>query len=148
MLKENHVFKLIYSFLKKFNSIFVFWFLILAGCMQTKLPLNISGIVVEGKHEARQLGYPTANIFLGNCKLKKGVYICSARLGANEYPAMCYTGFPNHNILEIHIFQFDKNIYGNKIDVRLYKHLRNPIKFVSLEQLQTQIRKDAKMCFK
>lgn len=96
---------------------------------------------------ACQLGYPTANILLGDKKIQEGVYACTAALDFNTYRSMCYTGFPNPNILEVHLFQFEGNLYGKTLDVTLIKHLRPPLKLNSQEQLQAQIHKDAAECW-
>jgi len=120
---------------------------LLAGCANDPPPTTISGRVVEGQHLARHLGYPTANILLGDKKIQQGVYACTVTLDFNIYRSMCYTGFPNHDILEVHLFQFEGNLYGKTIDVTLIKHLRPSLKFKSQEQLQAQIHKDAADCW-
>jgi len=111
----------------------------------------LSGTVVEGKKLGRQLGYPTANIEVGDsAKLipQISVYAVTTIVGNNRYKGMMSVGInpttdtDNKLKIEVNIFNFDKEIYGEKITVQFHKRLRNEEKFASLEDLKRQLSAD------
>lgn len=114
----------------------------------------LSGTVVEGVKIGRKLGFPTANIQLDDAlKLipAQGVYSCWAEIDDLKYPAMMNIGYrPTLNsdeknvTIEVHILNFDKNIYGEKISVHMVGHLRNEMAFENLNALISQLKKDEK----
>lgn len=110
----------------------------------------LTGEVVSGRALGRQYNYPTINIDIKErYKLipKSGVYIIETNIN-NEY----YYGIMNigkrptlngkRKTIEVHLLDFDQNLYGEKIQVGLLKRLRNEQKFDSIEQLFVQIKKD------
>ena len=110
----------------------------------------ITGEVVSGNKLGRQLGFPTANISVKNSyKLipKQGVYVVYAEIDKQKVFGMMNIGFrPTINgkkqIKEVHFFDFNQEIYGQKIKVHFIKRLRDEQKFSSLEALQKQLQKD------
>ena len=113
---------------------------------------SVSGIVIEGRKIGRTIGFPTANIkpdsqyklIPGN-----GVYAIEVQLNDNLYPGMLSIGSnPTVNTdnrfrsIEVHILNFDKDIYGEKISVIFRKKLRDEKKFDNLEQLTAQMGRD------
>lgn len=110
----------------------------------------ISGTVVKGKQLGRTIGFPTANIFHEGGKLipKDGVYAVSIVHSGQTYFGMMNIGNrPTVNgtdrSVEVNIFDFDKDIYGEKIRVHLVQRLRDEVKFNGIEALKAQLKSDA-----
>lgn len=111
---------------------------------------SIKGTVVEGKQIGSQLGFPTANINVAEeFKLipKDGSYAVRAKVGNEWYKGMLNVGIrPTvgglHRVIETHLFDFDQQIYDQRIQIEFVKHLRDEKKFDSLEELKTQLKKD------
>lgn len=113
-------------------------------------PWSISGKVVRGAQRARALGFPTANIELGDyLRPKFGVYVVRARrAGASEN----FTGVANignrptvdglHELLEFHLFDFHSVIYDEEWEVELLHYLRPERKFDDFAALSEQIGRD------
>ena len=108
----------------------------------------LSGIVVEGNKIGRSLGFPTANIKPDHdFKLvpANGVYAVMVNVDDAGYPGMLSIGNNptikkgNQRTIEVHIINFDRDIYGRKIIVTLWKRLRDEIRFNNLEQLSRQM---------
>ena len=115
-------------------------------------PYFVSGKVMPGVQEGRKLGFPTANIEVTAEKLipAPGVYAVTARLegSAALKPAMMNIGTrptfgENEQTLEVHILDFEDNIYGKELLVSFDRRLRGERKFRSAEDLAGQLRKDA-----
>ncbi|WP_371377852.1 bifunctional riboflavin kinase/FAD synthetase [Thalassotalea aquiviva] len=110
---------------------------------------SISGRVVHGDKQGRNLGFPTANVLLKRCVSPvKGVYVVQAKLANNMYYGVANIGSrPTINgvrqQLEVHLFNFQKEIYGQQIDVTLLHKLREERRFDSLAALTEQIAKDS-----
>lgn len=112
--------------------------------------VSVSGTVVRGAGRGRQLGFPTANIqYEEDILPPQGVYVVKAVLGKNEFGAVANIGtrpsFDNQITklyLEVHIFDFKRNIYGKKLKVEFLKKLRSEKKFTGPQQLIKQIQKD------
>ena len=110
----------------------------------------IAGKVVEGKHIGRTLGFPTANIkLLSQDKLlpMAGVYKVLVYLQNESYAGLLNIGTNptvgnNRLSIEVYIVGFDKNIYGEPIEVHLLSFVRKECRFGSLEALQQQIKQD------
>jgi riboflavin kinase/FMN adenylyltransferase len=114
-------------------------------------PYILSGIVEEGAKLGRTIGFPTANIRIEDpYKLipQNGVYAGYCLVDEQRYKMVCNIGIrPTVDgktfSVEAHLFNFDKNIYGQHISLFLVQYLRNEQKFDSLESLKTQICIDA-----
>ncbi len=110
----------------------------------------ISGRVIKGQQLARDLGYPTANIALGDLyRPKFGVYAAKITVGEKIYQAVANLGikptFANEEpLLEVHLFDFAGELYGQKIKVELLKYLRAEQKFGDMMMLTKQIAQDVK----
>ncbi len=94
-------------------------------------PVSILGVVKKGDRRGRALGFPTANINPGREILPlQGVYVAQVRLGKKLYSALANIGkkpsFQKNSpiALEVHIFNFHQNIYGQEIEVKFLKRLR------------------------
>ena len=109
----------------------------------------ISGEVVDGNKIGQTLGFPTANIKVETHKLLPlfGVYLCIVEVGEKEYSGIVNIGLrptikDSPITIEAHILDFKKEIYGEKIKIKLKEFLREEIKFENLEALKTQINLD------
>jgi riboflavin kinase/FMN adenylyltransferase len=114
---------------------------------------SLSGKVVEGTKRGRTLGFPTANLEVENeTKLvpQNGVYFVLVQVDEQNYYGVLNVGLrPTFNnrivpIAEVHILNFDKNLYGKNILVEFIKRLRDEKKFNSIDELKVQIAKDVK----
>ena len=112
---------------------------------------SLSGTVVKGKQLGRTIGFPTANLKIEeNYKLipKNGVYIVKSILNQKTVFGMMNIGFnptvAGENLtIEIHYFDFDANLYEQKISVSILSYLRPEQKFGSVTLLKEQLQKDA-----
>ncbi|QSB27507.1 bifunctional riboflavin kinase/FAD synthetase [Flavobacterium sp. CLA17] len=112
----------------------------------------LSGEVVKGKQLGRTIGFPTANIQIEEeyKKIpKNGVYVVQTLINGKEVFGMMNIGFnPTVNgekqTIEVHLFDFDTDIYGHKIEVSLLNYLREEQKFGSVELLKEQLNQDKK----
>lgn len=111
----------------------------------------LSGKVVEGKKLGRKLGFPTANLEIKeNYKLipAKGVYAVKVKYKAVFYDGMLNIGnrpTVSRNLnasIEVHIFDFDADIYGQNLEILFVKRLREEKKYDSLEALKKQLLQD------
>ncbi|MFH1152223.1 MAG: bifunctional riboflavin kinase/FAD synthetase [Pseudomonadota bacterium] len=110
---------------------------------------QIRGKVVKGRERGgSQLGFPTANIKLHDelCP-KMGVYAVQVETVAGNFQGVANIGysptFDDHIFtIEVHILDFNANIYNTRIRINLIKRLRDEQKFSSIGQLSEQIRKD------
>ena len=110
----------------------------------------LTGTVIKGKGIGKQLGYPTANLFIEEqYKLipKNGAYTVKSSLNGQSVYGMMNIGFnPTVNgtekSIEIHFFDFDADLYDKKIQVAILGRLRDEHKFESVENLKAQLEKD------
>ncbi len=113
-------------------------------------PYCISGEVSKGQQLGRTINYPTANLVLPEMLMPvSGVFAVSLKLENNR----SLVGVANignrptvdgkENRLEVHIFDFSQDIYGQNIEVCLLEKIRDEIKFDSFEALKGQIQEDA-----
>lgn len=117
---------------------------------------QLSGVVVHGNKVGRELGYPTANIDIQN-KYKlipsEGIYAVKVKLGSENYRGMLNIGRrPTINsgngeqTIEVNIFEFKKEIYGEKIQLELIERVRDEKKFANKEELIAEMQKDQVKC--
>jgi len=114
-------------------------------------PYFIAGRVVAGNQLGRKLGFPTANIacdFPKKSLPKQGVYIVKSIIDNQPVYGMMNIGLrPTINgqklIMEVHYFDFNKDIYDRNIQVSFLKRMRDEQKFDSLEALKQQLKIDA-----
>lgn len=112
---------------------------------------SINGIVIKGKQIGRSIGFPTANIKIeDNNKLipKEGVYAVRVALENENFSGMLNIGYrptvgrDNQLSIEVHIFDFQKNIYGRQLTLEIIKHVRNEIHFTNVNDLTKQLEQD------
>jgi riboflavin kinase/FMN adenylyltransferase len=114
------------------------------------LEYSVSGIVEHGKHLGHTIGIPTVNILPPDNKLLPpfGVYSSTVIIDGNEFKGMTNIGrkptvsSENQVGVETYIYDFDQDVYGKFIEVRLKSFVRPEMKFDSVEQLKTQIESD------
>lgn len=117
---------------------------------------RITGEVIEGDGIGKKINYPTANIFIKeDYKIipKDGVYLIKSKIDNIEYYGMMNIGHrptigDNEKSIEVHLFNFNYNIYGNKISVDILSKIRDEKKFSSIEALKEQLKKDEALCLK
>ncbi len=112
-------------------------------------PISILGTVIKGTSLAKKIGFPTANIDPHHEVVPlSGVYAVKVALGRKELEGICNIGTKptfmrtGEKHIEVHIFNFRKNIYGEDLEVKFIKRIRKEKKFVSIEALAKQIKND------
>jgi len=113
---------------------------------------SLHGTVVEGQKIGRQIQFPTANIEASDPdKIVPGygVYAVQAKVQNKTYTGMLNIGSrptinnnADHRSIEVHLLDFDSDIYGEFIEVNFFKKLREEQKFSSLDTLKTQLSLD------
>lgn len=112
-------------------------------------PYTMQGKIVHGEKKGRTIGFPTANVLLSRCRSPlHGVFAVIATLGNKTYKGVANIGNRptldgERMQLEVHLFNFDRQVYGSHIAVTPVKKIRDEVKFGSFEQLKNQITKDA-----
>lgn len=115
-------------------------------------PFEVPGIVVHGDKRGRTMGFPTANVqpIEGSFVPSTGVYAVKILVQDEWHNGVCNVGYkPTFNdpslkqlSIEVNIFEFDKNIYGEQVVVAWYKRIRSEQKFNGIEALIQQIELD------
>lgn len=115
---------------------------------------EVPGIVVHGDKRGRTLGFPTANVqSMRGCFIPAtGVYAVKILVQNEWFDGVCNVGYkptfkdPSNKQLtiEVHIFNFDKNIYGEEVVVGWYHRIRSEQKFNGIDELIAQIEQDKK----
>jgi riboflavin kinase/FMN adenylyltransferase len=114
--------------------------------------MTIRGTVIHGERIARSLGYPTANIPVDDSvSAANGVYAAVVEIDGKLYGAMANLGvkptFSSEDgvrLLELHLFDFEGDLYGRELATELVKFIRPEQKFASPEELRAQIKEDEK----
>jgi riboflavin kinase/FMN adenylyltransferase len=112
---------------------------------------TILGTVTEGRQLGRRLGFPTANLQAHNELFPpNGVYAAKAWFQEKEYGGVVNIGVrptieneSGERILELHLFDFDQQIYREDVEVAFLAYLRPEQKFSGVAELQSQIQRDA-----
>ena len=109
----------------------------------------IEGVVQRGDARGRHLGYPTANLELGDYQRPKyGIYAVRVTLDdGSEHPGVASLGVrptfdPPKELLEAHLFNFDGDLYGRKVEVALHAYIREEKKFADVETLVANMKED------
>ena len=109
----------------------------------------VEGVVQRGDARGRELGYPTANLTLGDYQRPKyGIYAVRVTLDdGSEHPGVASLGVrptfdPPQELLEAHLLDFDGDLYGRRIEVALHAFIRDEQKFDSLDALAAEMRDD------
>ncbi len=114
-------------------------------------PYHLTGKVIEGEQIGEKLGYPTANIEIENpLKLlpADGIYAVQVVYGNRRFNGMMYIGKrptvsqSGKKSVEVNIFDFTEDIYGEELTLEILKFIRDDEKFDNLESLRRQLDKD------
>lgn len=111
---------------------------------------TILGTVKAGEKLGRKLGFPTANLSAHSEQFPpNGVYVAEARLAGALYRGVANLGYrPTvsvgnpERLLELHLFDLNKDIYGDEVEVRFLRYLRPEQKFENVDALAAQIARD------
>ena len=111
---------------------------------------TILGTVTHGDNLGKKIGFPTANLSGHNEQFPpNGVYAAEALIRGELHRGVVNLGVrptvtsgKSERVLEIHLFDFDQNIYGTDVEVRFVKFLRPEQKFENVDALVGQIRRD------
>lgn len=115
-------------------------------------PYRLRGTVVHGEARGRTIGFPTANIQVSDPYVipANGVYAVEALVGSKVYGGVMNIGVkPTFEAelaeptLEVHLFDFAQEIYGEEVEVSLLAYIRQERKFSSVQELIAQIASDA-----
>ena len=113
-------------------------------------PFAVEGEVIHGDGRGKELGWPTANMELGNyLRPAYGIYAVRVHLDdGSEHDGVASLGVrpmfdPPQELLEAVLFDFDGDLYGRTIEVALHHYLRPEAKFDSIEALMAQMDQDA-----
>lgn len=113
---------------------------------------RLNGTVIHGDKRGKEIGYPTANIKPEDTRKiipKDGVYAVGVRYEGNWYKGMMNIGTrptfdDSQRTLEVHLFDFNEDIYGKEVQVRFVKRIRNEKKFSGKDELVSQLKEDEK----
>ena len=116
-------------------------------------PYSVAGVVVVGNKIGRTIGFPTANLDIPNVFMmigNPGVYACHVDIDGRIYQAMTNTGMrptigdraEGDFIIEVHVFDFEGDLYGKTLKVWFLERIRDEVKFSGLEALKVQLQQD------
>lgn len=121
-------------------------------CQLLGRPYMTPGVVVHGDKRGRTIGFPTANVQVDDDSFipANGVYVVKIAVQDEWFVGVCNIGFkptfknPTEKNLsiEVHIVDFEKNIYGEEVKIAWYKWLRSEQKFNGIDALIEQLTKD------
>lgn len=109
---------------------------------------SIKGVVVKGANIGKEIGFPTANLKVESELVPAGgVYAAWAVVGSKRFPAVLNIGRAptfggKETSVEVHLLDFDSDLYGERMEVHFIRRLRSEKKFKSAGDLAVQIRKD------
>jgi riboflavin kinase/FMN adenylyltransferase len=118
---------------------------------------STSGNVVHGDKRGRTIGFPTANCDINDEFILPpvGVYAVRMKVNGKWYLGVCNLGYkPTFNkealktSVEVHLFDFDQDIYGEKVIIEWHLYIRKEQKFSGIEELVSQIEKDKRSAIK
>ena len=106
----------------------------------------VSGKVIKGKGFGSKLGFRTINLDLEFSEIEFGVYACMVRVFDECFFGVLHFGksltVGGGVGIEVHLFGFDGNLYGENVDVYVYNRIRDSLKFDSVEDLREAIVED------
>lgn len=112
-------------------------------------PYAVMGKVVPGRKLGHTIGFPTANIETDGFQLPPdGVYAARVRIGEKNFAGIANLGVRptvSHDakrVLEVHLFDFDGDLYGVEVEVEFLRFVREERKFASVDELRDQIARD------
>lgn len=129
--------------------------LIAAGEVAAAAPLlgrcySLEGVVVQGEHKGRELGFPTANIEVGDPDKmlpKEGIYAVYGRVGSGRVPGLLHLG-PRPTFagfaptVELWLMDFDGDLYGQRVRVEFVQRIRDIHPFTTVDALVEAMKED------
>ncbi len=114
---------------------------------------TIHGNVAQGAGLGRQIGFPTANLKTHNEQFPPdGVYAIVAHRGTQNLPGIANLGWrptvaqeDPQRLLEVHLFNFDEDLYGQDLEISFHGRIRDEQKFTGLNELKGQISRDIRI---
>lgn len=115
---------------------------------------TVEGIVVHGDKRGRQIGFPTANVALNDAYLLPPVGVYAVRMKVNDewHEGVCNIGYKptfkeneKQLSIEVHLFEFQRDIYDESVVVEWYMRIREEKKFNGIDELVAQIAKDKRI---
>jgi riboflavin kinase / FMN adenylyltransferase len=119
-----------------------------AAALALGRPYSVSGHVTPGRRLGRTLGVPTANMALAPTnRLAHGIYAVRALIGGESHTAVASFGVrptiePGPPLLEVHLLDFEGDLYGQEMTVEFVERIREERKFESLDLLAAEMRRD------
>ena len=122
--------------------------------------LELHGVVVKGKGNGAKIGFRTANIQVNSLRTlpDHGIYVSKTRMDIGTFPSVTFIGTSptihknsvttQNPLVETHIINFEKDLYGKKIHIELVEKIRDIKKFSSLAELSNAITKDVEQAVK
>ena len=116
-------------------------------------PYALSGEVMPGKRLGREIGFPTVNLYPDAHLIlpQRGVYITGLHWNGVQYPAMTNVGL-NPTVehirrpkVETHVLDFDRELYGQRVQITFYQKIRDEQAFSGVEQLKQQLEHDVQV---
>ena len=114
--------------------------------------IELSGIVVEGKHIGHKIGFPTANIKPDASAVIPDIGVYAGEIHIDDGDPIWYRCLIDHGFqptipsgretIEVFILDFHRNIYGARVELRFTDYLREEVKFDSVKSLQAQLKRD------
>lgn len=107
--------------------------------------IEIEGVVINGNALGRTIGFPTANMDIeGVVVVENGVYRSKIEIDGTTYDAMSNVGTRpsvdgSTRLLETHVLNFNGNLYGRRLKLRLLEKIRDEVKFSTIDALRQQL---------
>ncbi|MBT8213261.1 MAG: bifunctional riboflavin kinase/FAD synthetase [Acidimicrobiia bacterium] len=112
-------------------------------------PFELRGTVVHGDSRGRTIGIPTANLEVAReyAVPRRGVYVAEVTVAGDVHHAVVNVGVRptfggGREVIEVHLLDFDADLYGDEIAVRFLSHVRDERRFDGVDELVTQIHLD------
>lgn len=102
--------------------------------------MRYKGIVQKGKKRGKKLGFPTINIEMHDTQ-ESGIFAAYVTIDDRKYPAAVYADSPRR-IIEAHLLDFSKNVYGEEVEIELLKKVRDDETFDDEKSLKAAIAAD------
>ncbi len=118
------------------------------GCAYVSIcGMKLTGKIVHGQGRGHHLGIPTINLSVSDVELPYGVYAVRVSLGEQTYGGAMNWGarptFDESNpVMEIHLLDFEGEVYGELAEVEIVEQIRDVMKFATKEELVAQIEED------
>lgn len=103
--------------------------------------------MVKGAGDGRKIGFPTLNLKPVRIYKKEGIYASLVKIDDVVYKSVLFYGprlvkGEKSNVLEIHVLDFDRQMYGREIEFKIVKYIRNVRNFKSFDEMTREIKKD------